>query len=263
MESKPDNLKNREFSIGTLVSNVASAWGKEEKWTDLILRVEKKTGVPTEPGVVEQQESQEKKEESKADQESAEFHCHKFILSSRSPAFKAMLMEPSDTKILDLPNLLPSTLTTLLNFIYTDQIEKKDVDTELLIVADRFEMKDLKKICCTVLFPSLAVDNSIKIYLAACQTKSHELKVTARNFITQNLAEVMKTPDWKKKSTDPDSKTFSEIFMEAYFNSKSQKTTRNAQTQTTKVRGRRYSVPLYHFSSDDMADDAEDETDFL
>jgi speckle-type POZ protein len=253
MDSKASISKTREFTIGTLLPNVASAWGKEEKWTDLILRIElseKKTGALTKTETLDPK-SQGKQEESEA-----EFHCHKFILSSRSPTFKAMLMNSSDTKVLDLPDLLPSTLTTLLDFIYTDQVEKENVNTELLIAANRFDMKELKKICCIVLTSAMGVNNSIKTFLAARQTKSSDLEVSARNFIIHHLAEVMETPDWKKKPADPeDSRSFAEIIMEVYLDSKSQKTTRNFQAATTKFKGGRYS-PLRYVNE-------EDETNFF
>jgi hypothetical protein len=63
----------------------------------------------------------------------------------------------------------------------------------------------------------MGVNNSIKTFLAARQTKSSDLEVSARNFIIHHLAEVMETPGWKKRPADPeDSTSFAKIIMEVY-----------------------------------------------
>ena len=238
------SMKNQEIEVGSLVNDVSVAWAKKEKWSDLIIRVEKpekQTGTPSneelpsqEEDVANQETDQVAGEEeieslSKMDEEKyKEFPCHTFILSARSSAFKEIILS-SNERILYIPDMTPATMKILLDFIYTDKVAKKHVDINLLKAAHRFAMDDLKTVCSTVLTYKLRVSNAIEVYLAARQTKATPLEDRARNFIIGHLDEVMKTPQWKLCTEG--SKSFAEVIMTAYFESKSRKATKNLQTE--------------------------------
>ena len=249
--------------IGTLVLNIAEAWAKKQKWTDVILRIKSNTNVSSEPPQgempleskeqpleepleqpleepqdqpleVPQEQPLEEPQEQVSDQDLSssiatdkdavaegpsatemdsstdintpemkattgvnaseqeplmsndktrpnyvEFPCHKFILSGRSPVFKAML-ESGNVDVLELEDITPKTVNTLLNFIYTDTVARKFVDTHLLAAADRFGMDGLKNICSKVLCPRVSVENAIDLFLVARMTKVKTLEERAR-----------------------------------------------------------------------------------
>ncbi len=252
------SMKNQEIEVGSLVNDVSEAWTKKEKWTDLILRVEKpekqttaNEELPSHEEVANQETDQaveEEKIETLSETDGAkyiEFPCHTFILSARSAAFKEIILS-TDERILDIPDINPATMKILLDFIYTDKVAKKHVDINLLKAADRFAMDDLKTLCSTVLTHKLRVSNSIEVYLASRQTKATQLEDRARNFIIDHLDEVMKTPEWKLSTED--SKSFAEVIMTAYFESKSRKSTKGAQIERKRSAAASSSNPFVTFT---------------
>jgi hypothetical protein len=263
------SMKNQDIEVGSLVNDVSEAWTKKEKWTDLILRVEKpekqttaneelpsheevaNEELPSHEEVANQETDQaveEEKIETLSETDGAkyiEFPCHTFILSARSAAFKEIILS-TDERILDIPDINPATMKILLDFIYTDKVAKKHVDINLLKAADRFAMDDLKTLCSTVLTHKLRVSNSIEVYLASRQTKATQLEDRARNFIIDHLDEVMKTPEWKLSTED--SKSFAEVIMTAYFESKSRKSTKGAQIERKRSAAASSSNPFVTFT---------------
>ena len=244
VEKMEKNVK-REIVVGTLVSNIGEAWGKQQKWTDLVLRIksndtseqhrgkqhpednqnQQSLELPEKPqkhffeqtlssdmdtedvlnglsatGLISKTDLSELSEiqattdvsegkgmstkdvetsEKNATPNYVEFPCHKFILSSRSPVFKTLL-ESGKVDVLEFENMVPDTVQILLNFIYTDTIAKKLVNTQVLEAADRFGIEDLKSICCKVLCPSVGVENAIDLFLVARLTKVKALEERAR-----------------------------------------------------------------------------------
>jgi len=127
------------------------------------------------------------------------FDCHKFMLSARSPVFRAMFqaeMEEKKTNKVDINDLDPDILAEMLHFIYTGKTPKLDDFTEeLLAVADRYQIEKLKKICEEALYLSLNVDNCIDLLVIGDLYNADNLKRFSLKFISRNG---IKSSEWKE-----------------------------------------------------------------
>ena len=80
-----------------------------------------------------------------------EFHCHKVILAGRSPVFETMfsveMKEKTDNQVI-IKDMDADTLHEMLRYIYG----RKDLNlgenaTDLLVAAEKYDLKELKQIC--------------------------------------------------------------------------------------------------------------------
>lgn len=115
--------------FGTLKRDIAAAWDNDQKWTDL--------------KIVSTKESLDGE---KAEPVQTEFACHKFILSLKSPVFRAMILAQKDSEVLTV-DIDPISLSNLLCFLYKSEIPDNKIDEKLLLSSDKFRILDLKTKC--------------------------------------------------------------------------------------------------------------------
>jgi len=131
--------------------------------------------------------------------------CHKVVLASRSPVFRAMLlhnMEESAQQKVEPKNFDFDTMSLVLKFMY-----KGDIETNLLekhaesifMAADYYEINDLKKSCEQVLMTQVTIKNMVDMFVMADMYKATDLKLATKKLIVQNSKELMKQKDWKQK----------------------------------------------------------------
>ena len=88
--------------------------------------------------------------------------CHKVVLASRSPVFKAMLlhnMEESNQQKVEPKNFDFDTMYLVLKFMYKGDIETNLLDKHaesIFMAADYYEIDDLKKSCERVLMTQVS-----------------------------------------------------------------------------------------------------------
>ena len=82
----------------------------------------------------------------KAEPVQTEFACHKFILSLKSPVFRAMILAQKDSEVLTV-DIDPISLSNLLCFLYKSEIPDNKIDEKLLLSSDKFRILDLKTKC--------------------------------------------------------------------------------------------------------------------
>jgi len=129
--------------------------------------------------------------------------CHKAILSARSNVFRAMfqhdMRETKNNEII-ISDLDFTTVKDMVKFIYSgrlvDVAEKSDL---LLSAADKYDIKDLKDICCQCLSANLNAEQIVDILVLSDLHKATELKNTAIQFLLCHKEEVFAQPDWKTK----------------------------------------------------------------
>jgi len=129
--------------------------------------------------------------------------CHKAILSARSNVFRAMfqhdMRETKNNEII-ISDLDFTTVKDMVKFIYSGRLvdiaEKSDL---LLSAADKYDIKDLKDICCQCLSANLNAEQIVDILVLSDLHKATELKNTAIQFLLCHKEEVFAQPDWKNK----------------------------------------------------------------
>ena len=73
-----------------------------------------------------------------------EFHCHRNILSGRSPVFEAMFqsdMIENTSRIVYMKDIKPEVVREMLHYIYTGNIRDTGKEAELLAAADKYRYK--------------------------------------------------------------------------------------------------------------------------
>ena len=94
--------------------------------------------------------------------------AHKIILISRSEVFRAMLttgMRESLQASIELPDMDQAILLLLMEFIYTDTVEiSAECAIPLFVVADKYRVERLQRMCESFILKSLDVDNVCQIF---------------------------------------------------------------------------------------------------
>eukprot|EP00439_Symbiodinium_sp_Y106_P053034 s1096_g7.t1 len=136
---------------------------------------------------------------------SEEVAAHKCVLASRSSYFRALFSsefrERSEGRVLledcFAQDISFEQLTYLLHFIYADDwlVEDPEFAFEMIPIADRFSVLDLKRLCERTLICSMSVANVARIFSMADRYSCTRLRSRALFFMTDtaNFHSVMKT----------------------------------------------------------------------
>ena len=148
------------------------------------------------------------------------FKCHKVLLATRSDVFKAMLFDGNFKEgqegLLKIDDTPVKDFKALLNFIYTDTLESKDLTCDLLIAAHKYNVKRLIDVCLRHVMASITVETAIKTIYTADLMNNDELLKAAVEFMAQNRGSIKKCPLWDHfKAKDP--VTFARIMEKMFF----------------------------------------------
>ena len=137
-----------------------------------------------------------------------EFFAHKVILAARSPVFASMfehnMQERSSSKV-NLTDVEPATVKEMLVYMYSDRVPRIGaVAGDLLHVADKYQLENLKKICEEHLNSNLRVDNAARIIQLAYLYNAPQLKRLCLQFISDHGSEVRATQEWDEVKQCPD-----------------------------------------------------------
>jgi hypothetical protein len=121
------------------------------------------------------------------------FPCHKAILVSRSSVFRRMLenIRTSTENKIEIIDCEPETMKAFLQFLYTGQVKDENYDqasynsTDLLLLADKYNVIGLKKKCELTLANKMHVKNAIKVLTIASRCQFHQH--FTRNFFIQKV----------------------------------------------------------------------------
>ena len=128
------------------------------------------------------------------------FHCHKLVLSARSPVFKAMfnsnMMEATSNEV-TITDFQPSVIDKMLQFIYAGTFENRyiteDVAYDLLRAADKYQLEQLKNICEDKLCESLDIGNSMKYLVLSDIQGADKLREMSMELIVKNMDLIMES----------------------------------------------------------------------
>ncbi|XP_065214348.1 speckle-type POZ protein-like [Planococcus citri] len=130
-----------------------------------------------------------------------EFKAYKGILSARSAVFKAMFqhgMKESQNNRVEITDVEPEAFRELLRYVYTGNLKSTETVTlDLLVAANKYDLKRLKSTCENTLCKSLSNENAANALITADLHQAEKLKAAAILFIKSNPLAVMITEGWK------------------------------------------------------------------
>ena len=132
-----------------------------------------------------------------------EFKAHKAILSARSPVFRAMFRDDSfkeqKENFVQITDHNPKVVEEMLKFIYTGEAPRlKEKAHDLFFIADKYQLERLKQLCEKQLWKDINVKNVVDTLLLAMTHDLIQWKRKCTQFISDHIAEVMKTKEWEK-----------------------------------------------------------------
>ena len=121
-----------------------------------------------------------------------ELKVHKFVLSAQSSVFKAVFTN-EDAEVVGIKyfnNVTNEDFKEFLHFFYSGKIENQGNATQLLELAVKFDVPQLKLDCEDIIVSSLQETNMIEIYNLGRTNNSDKLKREAFEFIQKILPDV-------------------------------------------------------------------------
>ncbi|XVF64475.1 hypothetical protein PTKIN_Ptkin09bG0172900 [Pterospermum kingtungense] len=126
--------------------------------------------------------------------------AHKAVLVNRSPVFKAMLendMEESRSGTIKIRDVSYDALCAFVNYLYTAEAWLDvQMACDLLILAEKYQVKHLKSYCEKFLVSKLNWDNSLMSYAFAHQHSAKLLLDAALCLITENMDKLTKRKEY-------------------------------------------------------------------
>jgi speckle-type POZ protein len=137
------------------------------------------------------------------------FECHKAILAVRSKVFYAMfnMVESSEnqTGVVKVDDVDAKTMKSLLKYIYKNQVEPEDVDGDLLLAADKYDLPGLVSQCKNKVGHILSTENIFGILMASRMLDLNDINELAMKWIRQWSNDIQCGDQWNKlKSENPD-----------------------------------------------------------
>ncbi|GAB2301432.1 hypothetical protein Dimus_035455 [Dionaea muscipula] len=128
--------------------------------------------------------------------------ANKFVLASRSPVFKMMLetaMEETISGIIKISDVNYDLLHVFVNYLYTaDVCLDEKIASDLLILAEKYQVKHLKEHCERYLVSSLKWDNSVSNSVFAYKHSAEKLLEASLSIITDNMDKFINTDDYRE-----------------------------------------------------------------
>ncbi|CAL1262217.1 unnamed protein product [Larinioides sclopetarius] len=131
------------------------------------------------------------------------YPAHTFILSARSPVFKAMFSNDMKEKInecVDIEDLNDDTVSRLLRYIYSAEVEELNwvSAANLYEAADKYEILSLKDLCSSYLMSNLCENNACEALVLADLHQDEDLKGFVQNFILKHVGVIINSEEWKQ-----------------------------------------------------------------
>ena len=122
------------------------------------------------------------------------FRVHKIVLSLGSKYYKRMFYgnyteNNGSTKVTDISSV---TMAKLLQYIYSGDVNKSDIDADLLLAADKYEIEHLQALCELELGHQISVENASQLSLIANICGSQVFKNHVYSFVREQWNKISK-----------------------------------------------------------------------
>ena len=139
------------------------------------------------------------------------FPCLKVIIGGQSDVFNAMLesnlLEAKEGQV-EIEDVSSDTMETLLKFMYQGKVDSQNIDVDLLLATDRFNIQSLLNICVKHFKDNLTVENAMEVMVGSYLVKGGPAKNlfnAASHFARKNKGDLVKTSKWfDLKTSYPD-----------------------------------------------------------
>ncbi|KAL7086171.1 hypothetical protein ACP275_14G323200 [Erythranthe tilingii] len=144
--------------------------------------------------------------------------AHRAVLTSRSPVFRAMLeteMEETLSGTIKIGDVSYDALRAFVNYMYTaEACLDEHMACDLLVLAEKYQVKHLKTYCEKYLMSKLNWENSLPYYAFAHQHGAKSLLEAALSLIMDNMDKLSKQEEYMEL-VEKDPRVVVEIY-EAY-----------------------------------------------
>jgi len=132
-----------------------------------------------------------------------DFKCHKIVLASRSPVFKAMfssdLKESISSRVV-IEDLDVDIVTEMIHYMYSGNVRQLDDQAiSLLTVADKYDLSELKETCESHLCEKITMANICDILIVSYLHNGASLPKAAFQYVSNNGDKLMEQNDFKDK----------------------------------------------------------------
>jgi len=117
-----------------------------------------------------------------------EIPCHRFVLSVRSPVFKRLLSSQRHTlePLREGVDADTVALKAMVKYLYTDSLDNADINEDLMTLADKYELTQMKELCLPYFVKKISVENCLKAYIYGHLHNYEPLKFVAFNTLDEN-----------------------------------------------------------------------------
>lgn len=130
------------------------------------------------------------------------FYLNKCILISSSDVFEAMFkndLKENKQISVEINDINSEVLGEFFQFIYTGKFKKfMEIVGELLIAAEKYNVKSLKALCEEKMCKNLTKDNAIEYIKLAVMNDAEKLKTHAENLISVHLDYFTHKPEFRE-----------------------------------------------------------------
>ena len=126
---------------------------------------------------------------------------HKSLLSKISDVFQNMVDNPnfieSQNGVITMNDVSPNTIKAFHNLLYHSKIEDTDLDVQLMIFCDKYNIKPMVNLCSQLLQKKITKENLMEIVDAAYKINDDTLLKKAMEFVGLNYGSFDEIEEWK------------------------------------------------------------------